>query len=117
MQRTLRKIKNYFDGKEYKKLYPTSSRPDLFYRAVKVHKLGKEEGLNELTIRSIISNIGTATYETAMHLNSLLTPLGKSDRKLLNTKAFINQIKDQKNTLWLPNYFIRSHELVHKRTF
>ena len=45
------------------------SRPGLFYRPAKVHKLGKAEGLNELTMRTIISNIGTATYKTAKYLN------------------------------------------------
>ena len=54
MQSTLRKVKNYFDVNEYKKLYPPGSRPGLFYRTVKVHKLGKGEGLNELTMRPII---------------------------------------------------------------
>ena len=96
MQRTLRKIKTYFDEKEYKKLYPTVSRPGLFYGTAKVHKLGKGEGLNELTMRLIISNIGTATYETAKYLNSLLAPLGKSERSLINTETFIKYIKGQK---------------------
>ena len=44
----------------------------------KVHKLQYNQGLNELTVRPIISNIGTATYETAKYLNNLLSPLGKS---------------------------------------
>ena len=96
MQRTLRKIKNYFDVNEYKKLYPTDSRPGLFYGTAKVHKLGKGEGLNELTMRPIISNIGTATYETAKYLNSLLAPLGKSDHSLLNTESFIKDINGQR---------------------
>ena len=47
----------------------------LFYLTAKVHKLGKGEGFNELTMRPVISNIGTATYETAKYLNSLLAPL------------------------------------------
>ena len=47
----------------YKKLYPTGSGPGLF--SGKVNKLGKGEGFNELTVRYIIPNIGTATYETA----------------------------------------------------
>ena len=96
MQRTLRKIKNYSDVNEYKKLYPTGSRPGLFYGTAKVHKLGKGEGLNELTMRPIISNIGTATYETAKYLNSLLAPLGKSDHSLLNTESFIKDINRQR---------------------
>ena len=77
-------------------MYPTGSRPGLFYTTAKVHKLQNGEGLNELTMRPIISNIGTATYETAKFLNSLLTPLGKSDRRILNTEAFENQVKGQR---------------------
>ena len=65
MQRTLRKIKQHFDENEYKRMYPIGSRPDLFYTTAKVHKLQSGEELNELTMRPIISNVGTATYETA----------------------------------------------------
>ena len=96
MQRTLQKIKQHLDENEYKRMYPTGSRPGLFYTTAKVHKLKTGEGLNELTMRPIISNIGTATYETAKFLNSLLAPLGKSDRSILNRKAFVNQVKDQR---------------------
>ena len=64
MQRTLRKIKQHLDENEYKRMYPTGSRPGLFYTTAKVLKLQKGEGLNELTIQPITSNIGTATYET-----------------------------------------------------
>ena len=96
MQRSLRKIKQHLDENEYKRMYPTGSRPGLFYTTAKVHKLQNGEGLNELTMRPIISNIGTATYETAKFLNSLLAPLGKLDRSILNTEAFVNQVKGQK---------------------
>ena len=86
MQRTLRKIKQHLDENKYKRMYPTGSR----------HKLQNGEGLNELTMPPIISNIGTATYETAKILNSLLQPLGKSNRSILNTEAFVNQFKGQR---------------------
>ena len=49
MQRTLRKIKQHLDENEYKRTYPTGSRPGLFYTTAKVHKLQNGEGLNELT--------------------------------------------------------------------
>ena len=49
-----------------------------------------------MTVRPIISNIGTATYETAKYLNSLLASLGKSDVSLLNTETFMKHIKDQR---------------------
>ena len=76
-------------------MYPTGSRPGLFYTTAKVHKL-QNRGLNELTMRPIISNIGTATYETAKFLNFQLAPLGKSDRSILNTGAFVNQVEGQR---------------------
>ena len=46
-------------------------------------------------MRPIISNIGTATYETAKFLNPLLAPLGKSDHSIINTEGFVNQVKGQ----------------------
>ena len=61
-----------------------------------MHKLQSGERLNELKMRPIVSNDGTATYETAKFLNSLLAPLGKSDRSLLNTEAFVKQVKGQR---------------------
>ena len=96
MYRTLRKIKQHLDKNEYKKMYPTGSRPGLFYTPTKVHKLQSREGLNELTMRPIVSNVRTATYETAKFLNSLLAPLGISDRSILNTEAFVKQVKGQR---------------------
>ena len=47
MQRILRKIKQHIDKNEYKRMYPTGSRPDLFYTTAKVHNLQCGEGLNE----------------------------------------------------------------------
>ena len=50
MQRTLRKIKQHLDVSEYRRMYPTGSRPGLFYTTAKVHKLQNGVGLNELTM-------------------------------------------------------------------
>ena len=72
MQRTLRKIKQYLDENEYKRIHPTVSRPGLFYTTAKVHKLQSGEGLKELTMRPIISNIGTATDKTAKSIDWFL---------------------------------------------
>ena len=77
-------------------MYPTGLRQGLFYTTAKMHKLQTGEGLNELTMWPIISNVGTATYETAKFLSSLLAPLGKSDCSILNTEAFVKQVKDQR---------------------
>ena len=47
-------------------------------------------------MRPIISNIGTATYEIAKFLNSLLVPLGTPDHSIHNTEAFAKQVKGQR---------------------
>ena len=43
-----------------------------------------------------MKSFGTATYETAKSLNSLLAPLQKSDLSILNREAFVSQIKGQR---------------------
>ena len=48
MQCTLWKIKQHLDENEYKRMYPTGSRPGLFYTTAKVYKLQSGEGFNEL---------------------------------------------------------------------
>ncbi len=70
VQRTLRKIKPKLPEGIYRKLYPTGSRPGLFYGLSKIHKLKEGEGVNELPLRPIISNIGTATYNVANTLQN-----------------------------------------------
>ena len=74
--------------------YRFKTRFILYYS--KSDKLQSGDALNELTMRPIVSNVGTATYETAKFLNSLLAPLGKSDCSILNTKAFVKQVKGQR---------------------
>ena len=78
IQRVLRKIKHVADEKLHKRLYPTSSVPGSFYGTAKVHKLKEREGVDKLTLRPTISNMGTTTYEIARYLAELLAPLGKS---------------------------------------
>ena len=39
IQRILRKIKSKFPEQEYKRLYPTGSRPGKFYGTAKMHRL------------------------------------------------------------------------------
>ena len=95
---TLRKIKHKFEENEYKKLYPTDSIPRLFYGTPKVYKLQEQQQqkrLEELTMRPMISNIGTATYDTAKYLNKLLTPLSKSDYNILNKEDLIRRLRQE----------------------
>ena len=99
----LQGIKNVFVKREYKRLYPTGSKPSSFYGNAKVHKLKKGEGWKELTLRPIIFNVGMATYKTAKYLANLLAPLGRSDCTIINTPDFINGLKRrgyQENIKW-----------------
>ena len=96
MQRFPRKIKCHLEEKEYKKLHPTGSKPELFYGTAKVHKLKIGERLKELTVRPILSNIETATYETAKYFNTLLTTLTKSQYIILSTDDFIQKINSER---------------------
>ena len=76
--------------------YPTGSKSGLFYGIAKVHKLKIGEELKELTVRPIISNIETATYKTAKYLNTLLTPLTKSQYNILSTDDLIQKMKSER---------------------
>ena len=88
VQDTLLRMKNKFTKKLYKKLYPSSSRPGLYFGLAKVHKLKDSRNVDELPLRPVISNIGTATYELSKYLAELLKPLTKSQYSVESTKDF-----------------------------
>ena len=72
MQRAVRKIKNKFSPKEYLNIYPTDSSPGKFYGTAKKRKLTPTGTIDDLPIRPIISNLGTASYQLAKYLAKLL---------------------------------------------
>ena len=63
IQSAVRKIKNKLSAKEYLNIHPTGSSPGKFHGTVKKHKLTSTGTIDDLPIRQIISNIGTASYE------------------------------------------------------
>ena len=79
IQRILRKIKSKFSTDEYKKLYPTGSNAGRFYGTAKLHKIDRNDKVNKLPLHSIVSNIGTASYQLAKYFAKLLSPLSKSE--------------------------------------
>ena len=93
----LRKMKKRFGPATYNTIYPTSSRPGRFYGTAKLHKVAEGcTDVNQLPIRPIISNIGTATYKTSKHLAKLLAPLTKSKYTINSTTDFIAYTKNLK---------------------
>ena len=105
VQKTLLSMKKKFHKKLYKKLYPSSSRPGLFFGLAKVHKLKEDTySINNLPLRPVISNIGTATYELSKYLANLLQPLTKNEYTIDSTKHFVEKIRGER----IP----RDHEMV-----
>ena len=96
MQRAVRKIKNKCSPKEYLNIYPTGSSPGKFYGTAKKHKLTPTGTIDDLPIRPIICNLGTASYQLAKYLARLLFPLSKSEHAVDNNVEFINNIKSEK---------------------
>ena len=59
-----------FTEREYKRLYPTGSKPGAFYENANVHKVINGKGLKESTLRPIVSSVITAIYNTAKYLTN-----------------------------------------------
>ena len=96
VQRTLRKMKFKFTEQEYYQLYPAGSNAGKFYDTAKVLKLKQGDTVDQLPLRPVVSNCGTASYKLAKYLTKLLSPLSKSQYTVQSTKELINQIKKQK---------------------
>ena len=93
VQQILQKIKQKLPKEVYQKLYPTGSSPGKFYGTAKIHKLQPNQGIDELPLRPIISNINTATYELTRYLAKALSPLSQSDYTVSSSKVFTEIIK------------------------
>ena len=87
IQRVLRKVKNRLSSKEYYQLYPTGSCAGKFYGTAKIHKLPPNGFIDNLPLRPIISNIGTASF---------LSPLAQSNYTINSTKYLMIKIKNEK---------------------
>ena len=75
------------------RIYPTGSASGKCYGTAKKHKIPVNGTINHLPSRSVISNIGTASYQLAKYLAKLLSPLSTSEYTVANNMEFINHIK------------------------
>ena len=82
-------------GNIYSKIYPAGSAPGKFYGTAKIHKLLPNDTINELPLRPIVSNIGSATCHLSKYLAKLLSPLSKSEYTIKSTKYFVEKIKKE----------------------
>ncbi len=77
-----------FSTQLYHKIYATSEAPPKLYGLPKIHKTG-------YPLRPIVSSIGSVTYPIAEHLAEILNPLvGKTEHHVLNSKHFVEMVKD-----------------------
>ena len=79
IQQSVRKIKNKISKTEYLQPYPTGCSSCKFYGTAKIHKLPNGGSITELPLRSIVSNIGTASYCVSKYLAKFLSPLRQSE--------------------------------------
>ena len=108
------KKKKRFTAVEYRKIYPSSSRPGRFYATAKRHKVAENcTDPRELPLRPIVTNIGTASYGISKHLAKLLQPLSVSEYTIGSTKAFV----ERKVIGRLSNGTLRCFKPVHKCSF
>ena len=77
-------------------IYRTSSSPGKFYGAAKKHKLIPTGTIDYISIRPIISNIGTVSCQPAKHLAKLFSPLSKLQYAVANNIKSTNNVKSEK---------------------
>ena len=68
IQRPVRKTKDHLSTSEYRTLYPSGPAPGKFYGTGKKHKIPVNRTVDDLRLRPIMSNIGTASYHLAKTL-------------------------------------------------
>ena len=84
--------KNFFNGIEYDKLYPSCSAPARIYGTAEIHKLSSSDSFPKF--RPIVSSIGTFNYHLARFLCDLLSSLVPNDYSYKDTFSFASQIKN-----------------------
>ena len=94
IQRCVRKLKSKIAKEEYSKLYPIGSNPGKFYGTAKIQKISYNDTIDQLPLRPIVSNIGTASYHLPKYLAKLLSTLSQSECTVKISKEFIQKFKN-----------------------
>ena len=93
LQRFLRKLKNkqFFTKEVYDKIYPSLSKPASIYGLPKIHKLNVQR--NNLSLRPIVSSIGTYNYHLSKFLTDLLDPIIPTSHCIRDSFTFCEEGK------------------------
>ena len=84
------KNQNEISEKNYDNLYPSDSKPRIFYALGKIHK-ALEDGIP--TFRPILSAIGTPTYKLAKFCDKLLKPITTNEYTIKDLFSFAKEMK------------------------
>ena len=99
VQRPVRKIEDHLSTSEYRTLYPSGSAPGKFYGTAKKHNIPVNGTVDDLPLRPITSNTGTASYHLAKYLAKTLSPLSKSEYTVSNNLEFISYNENNIHTI------------------
>ena len=88
--RTL-KNKDFFTDQSYDKIYPSGCKPASIYGLPKIHKLNINK--DNLSLRPIISSIGTYNYNLSKFLTNLLAPVIPITNCTKDSFAFCQEIR------------------------
>ena len=79
IHRTLRKIKSKLSTEEYRKLYTTGSYARRFCGITEVYKIDRNDKVDKLPLRQIISNIDRASCQLVKYFAKLFSSLSKNE--------------------------------------
>ena len=96
IQHALIKLKTKLSAQQYYQLYPTGSFPGKHYDTAKLRKLPINGTVHDLSIRPIVSNIGTGSYHLAKYLVKVLSPLAYSEYTIRSTIGLMNKVKNER---------------------
>ena len=107
LQRFLRTLKNkgFFTDESYDKIYPSGSKPGSIYGLPKIHKLNINK--DNLSLRPIISSIGTYNNNLSKFLTNLLAPVIPTSNCTKDPFTFCEEIKKVRGT----NKFLISYDV------
>ena len=92
-------MKTRLPVQEYHHLYSIGLSPGRFYGTATFYWLAANATIEELPIRPIVSNIGTASHCLAKHLSKNLSPLGQSTYSIKSNYDLTGKIKNEQKLL------------------
>ena len=99
--------KHYISKEDYNFLKPCGSRPGIMYGLCKVHK-GRGTSDDLPPFRSILSAIGTCTYNIAKFFVPIFKDFTLNEYTVRDSFSFCDEIQEQDNNLYMASFDIES---------